>query len=151
MIIDRGRLIDDTTVAALLAADGDAPVLVRTSQRVDVMAVLANAGASVTSTDRDTIEVVGLPANRIAQIVAAHGLALHALQTTRAASSRSISSAPTAGGAGDERGTSFRMGQGVRGRGRGSPTALFALTIGFSAFIASGSTTSPRGRSATTT
>jgi ABC-2 type transport system ATP-binding protein len=82
VIIDRGRLIDDTTIAALLAADGDAPVLVRTSQRVDVMAVLANAGASVTSTDRDTIEVVGLPADRIAQIVAAHGLALHALQTT---------------------------------------------------------------------
>jgi hypothetical protein len=35
----------------------------------------------VTSTDRETIEVVGLPADRIAQIVAAHGLALHALHT----------------------------------------------------------------------
>jgi ABC-2 type transport system ATP-binding protein len=82
VIIDRGRLVDDTTIAALLAADGKAPVTVRTSQRVDVMAVLASAGASVTSTDRDTIEVVGLPADRIAQIVAAHGLALYALQTT---------------------------------------------------------------------
>jgi ABC-2 type transport system ATP-binding protein len=81
VIIDHGRLIDDTTVAALLTADGDSPVIVRTTQRVDVMAVLANAGASVTSTDRDTIEVLGLPADRIAQIVAAHGLALHALQT----------------------------------------------------------------------
>ena len=80
VIIDHGRLIDDTTVAELLATGADAPVTVRTTQRVDVMAVLANAGASVTSTDRDTIEVVGLPADRIAQIVAAHGLALHALQ-----------------------------------------------------------------------
>jgi ABC-2 type transport system ATP-binding protein len=81
VIINRGRLLDDTTVAELLAAGADAPVTVRTTQRVDVMAVLANAGASVTSTDRDTIEVVGLPADRIAQIVAAHGLALHALHT----------------------------------------------------------------------
>jgi ABC-2 type transport system ATP-binding protein len=82
VIIDRGRLIDDNTVAALLAADGDLPVTVRTTQRVDVMAVLANAGASVTSTDRDTIVVVGLRADRIAQIVAARGLELHALHTT---------------------------------------------------------------------
>jgi ABC-2 type transport system ATP-binding protein len=37
VIIDDGRLIDDTTVAALLAADGNAPVTVRTTQRVDVM------------------------------------------------------------------------------------------------------------------
>jgi ABC-2 type transport system ATP-binding protein len=81
VIINRGRLLEDTTVAELLAAGADAPVTVRTTQRVDVMAVLANAGASVTSTDRDTIEVVGLPADRIAQIVAAHGLALHALHT----------------------------------------------------------------------
>ena len=56
-------------------------VTVRTTQRVDMMAVLANAGASVTSTDRDTIEVRGLPVDRIAQLVAAHGLALHALHT----------------------------------------------------------------------
>jgi ABC-2 type transport system ATP-binding protein len=82
VILDRGRLVDDTTVAELLAAGSDAPVTVRTTQRVDVMAVLANAGASVTSTDRDTIEVVGLPAERIAQIVAAHGLALHGLNVT---------------------------------------------------------------------
>jgi ABC-2 type transport system ATP-binding protein len=81
VIINRGQLVDDTTVAELLAAGAGAPVTVRTTQRVDVMAVLANAGASVTSTDRDTIEVVGLPADRIAQIVAAHGLALHALHT----------------------------------------------------------------------
>ena len=38
------------------------------------------------------------------------------------------------------------MGQGVRGaRARFAYLLLFALTIGFSAFIASGSTTSPRG------
>jgi ABC-2 type transport system ATP-binding protein len=81
VIIDDGRLVDDTTVAELLADGGDAPVTVRTTQRVDMMAVLANAGASVTSTDRDTIEVRGLPVDRIAQLVAAHGLALHALHT----------------------------------------------------------------------
>lgn len=81
VIVDGGRLIDDTTVAALLASGSDGAVTLRTTQRVDVMAVLANAGAAVTSTDRETIEVVGLPAERIAQIVAANGLTMHALHT----------------------------------------------------------------------
>ena len=59
----------------------------------------------VTSTDAHD-EVVGLPADRIAQIVAAHGLALHAPSRPHiAASSRSTSSAPTAG----ERGMSAAL------------------------------------------
>ena len=81
VIINRGRLVHDATVESLLAVGGRATAIVRTAQPVDVMAVLAKAGASVTSTDRDTIEVEGLPTERIAELVAGHGLALHGLAT----------------------------------------------------------------------
>jgi len=80
VIINGGRLVDDTTVASLLRGDGDAKAVVRTTRVLDVMAVLANAGASVTSTDRETIEVNGLATDRIAAILAAHDLPLHGLE-----------------------------------------------------------------------
>jgi ABC-2 type transport system ATP-binding protein len=81
VIINRGRLVDDTATSALLGADGRSSTVVRTPQPVDVMAVLARAGGSVTSTARDTLVVEGLTAERIAELVTAHGLALHGLQT----------------------------------------------------------------------
>jgi ABC-2 type transport system ATP-binding protein len=81
VIINHGRLVDDTTTAELLGVGGRSSTVVRTSQPVDVMAVLARAGASVTSTARDTIEVEGLTAERIAELVAAHGLTMRGLET----------------------------------------------------------------------
>src|SRR5262245_41840247 len=80
VIINNGRLVDDTTVAALLRRDGDSTAIVRTTRALDVMAVLANAGASVTSSDRETVEVTGLSADRISALLAAHDLPLHGLE-----------------------------------------------------------------------
>ncbi len=48
------------------------------------MALLARAGATVTSTGRDALEVRGLPAQRIADLMAEGDLRLHELAPHRA-------------------------------------------------------------------
>jgi ABC-2 type transport system ATP-binding protein len=65
IVVGRGRLIADTTVADLLAAASTDQVLLRTPARTEVMTVLANAGGTVAATDRDRITVTGLPSEKI--------------------------------------------------------------------------------------
>ncbi len=70
VVIGRGRLVADASVADLIAdASGDR-VTLRTSARSDAMTVLAHEGATVAATDRDTITVTGLPGERIVAILA---------------------------------------------------------------------------------
>jgi ABC-2 type transport system ATP-binding protein len=79
VVIGRGRLIADTSVDELLASSSDGTVDLRTPDPSRAMTVLANAGATVTSTGRDELTVSGLDAERIADLVREHGLRLHAL------------------------------------------------------------------------
>jgi ABC-2 type transport system ATP-binding protein len=79
LVIDRGRLRADATVDELLASVQDVRTVVHTQQRTEVMAALAGAGATVTATGADSVEVDGLAPERIVEIVARHGLALHGL------------------------------------------------------------------------
>lgn len=65
VVIGRGRLIADTSVAELLALASGDRVTVRTGARSDAMTTLAAAGATVTATDVDTIVVTGMAAERI--------------------------------------------------------------------------------------
>ena len=70
VVIGRGRLVADASVADLIAdASGDR-VTLRTSARSDAMTVLAHEGATVAATARDTITVTGLPGERIVAILA---------------------------------------------------------------------------------
>jgi ABC-2 type transport system ATP-binding protein len=84
VVIGRGRLIAQIGVSELLASTSDGRVHVRTPQVTEVMAVLASAGGTVTSTDSDALVVAGLDPERIAELVAAHGLRLHELYRERA-------------------------------------------------------------------
>jgi ABC-2 type transport system ATP-binding protein len=84
VVIGRGRLLAQTRVSDLLAARSDGRVHVRTPQVAEVMTVLAGAGATVTSTDTDTLVVSGLDPERIADLVAEHGLRLYELYRERA-------------------------------------------------------------------
>jgi ABC-2 type transport system ATP-binding protein len=84
VIIDRGRLVADTTVRALLDGAMPTTVVVRTARPADAMTVLARAGAIVASTGGDSLEVDGVAADRIAQLLAEHDLPLHGLGTRRA-------------------------------------------------------------------
>jgi ABC-2 type transport system ATP-binding protein len=84
VVVGRGRLIADSTVAELLgAASGDA-VTVRTPDRSEAAVVLADAGAAVSSNGSDVLEVRGLLAERIAELMAENRFALQELTPRRA-------------------------------------------------------------------
>ena len=74
VVIGRGRLIADTSVRDLLAAASRDQILLRTSRRSEAMTVLANAGATVTAGDRETLTVAGLPAERVVALLGERGL-----------------------------------------------------------------------------
>jgi ABC-2 type transport system ATP-binding protein len=84
VVIGRGRLISQTSVSELLSSRSDGRVHVRTPQVAEVMAALAGAGGTVTSTGSDALVVAGLEPDRIAELVAEHGLRLHELYRERA-------------------------------------------------------------------
>jgi ABC-2 type transport system ATP-binding protein len=83
VVIGRGRLIADTPVRDLLDAAAGLRFSVRTRQPVALMAVLAEAGAVVSSTDREALTVSGLEAARIADLAAEHGLRVYELSPYR--------------------------------------------------------------------
>jgi ABC-2 type transport system ATP-binding protein len=83
VVIGRGRLLAETSVAELLAGRADGRVRLRSPQAARVMTVLARAGGTVTSTGPDTLLVTGLDAARIADVTAEHGLRLLELSPER--------------------------------------------------------------------
>ncbi|WP_051857714.1 ABC transporter ATP-binding protein [Streptomyces cellulosae] len=74
VVIGRGRLIADTTVADLLAAASGDRVRLRTDSRAQAMELLAREGATVAVVDRDTLTVSGLPAQRIVELLTSAGV-----------------------------------------------------------------------------
>ncbi len=69
VVIGRGRLVADTSVADLIAAASSGRVTLRTAARSEAMTVLAHAGATVAATDRDTLTVSGLGAERVVALL----------------------------------------------------------------------------------
>jgi ABC-2 type transport system ATP-binding protein len=69
VVIGRGKVIADTSVAELIAAASDDRVTLRTTARSAAMTVLAHAGATVAATERDTLTVSGLPAERVVAVL----------------------------------------------------------------------------------
>jgi len=82
VVIGRGRLIADTSVAELMAAASKDRVMLHTTAREQATTVLTHAGATVAVTGSDILAVSGLPADRIAALLGAgavpfSGLAAH--------------------------------------------------------------------------
>jgi len=69
VVVGRGKVIADTSVADLLAAASGDRVTLRTSARSEAMTVLAHAGATVAATDRGTLTVSGLAAEKIVTLL----------------------------------------------------------------------------------
>jgi len=84
VVIGRGRLLADVAVADLIAAASDDRLLVRTTSRSEAMTALAGSGATVAATERETITVSGLAAERIAAVLSEHGLPFSELTAHRA-------------------------------------------------------------------
>src|SRR5215471_3886345 len=64
VVVGRGKVVADTSVAELIAAASGGRVRLRTTARTEAMTVLAHAGATVAATDRDMLTVSGLDAGR---------------------------------------------------------------------------------------
>jgi ABC-2 type transport system ATP-binding protein len=69
VIVGRGKVIADTSVADLIASASADRVTVRTSARCDAMTVLSGAGATVADADDGVLTVSGLAAERITALL----------------------------------------------------------------------------------
>jgi ABC-2 type transport system ATP-binding protein len=84
VVIGRGRLIADSTVADVLAAASRGGVTLRTPEPTGAMRLLSDAGATVTTRGDGVLEVGGLGAERVAAAMAGAGLPVHELTPHRA-------------------------------------------------------------------
>jgi ABC-2 type transport system ATP-binding protein len=69
VIVGRGKVIADTSVADLIASASADRVTVQTSARCDAMTVLSGAGATVADADDGVLTVSGLAAERITALL----------------------------------------------------------------------------------
>jgi ABC-2 type transport system ATP-binding protein len=83
VVVGRGKVIADTSVAQLLAAVSGGRVTVRTTA-AKASAVLADAGATVTATSPDTLAVTGLPADAIVSLLSTNGVPFSEVSAHRA-------------------------------------------------------------------
>ncbi len=84
VVIGRGRLIADTTVAEFVEQAGRRSVLVRTPDGTALRAALEKHGAAVTASDDGGLLVTGLEAPAVGQAAADTGTVLHELTPQRA-------------------------------------------------------------------
>ncbi|WP_405796706.1 ABC transporter ATP-binding protein [Streptomyces sp. NBC_01506] len=84
VVVGRGRLIADTSVAELLAAASGERVSLRTSARTDAMALLAREGATVAADGPQTLTVTGLPTERIVALLSTGGVPFSEIGAHRA-------------------------------------------------------------------
>jgi ABC-2 type transport system ATP-binding protein len=84
VVVGRGRVIADTTVAALVAAASGDRVTLRTAAARDAAAVLAAAGAAVTTDGPDRLSISRLPAERVVALLAAASVPFSEVSAHRA-------------------------------------------------------------------
>jgi ABC-2 type transport system ATP-binding protein len=85
VVVGRGKVIADTSVAELIAAASGDRVTVRTAERTPAMTVLAGAGATVAATTADTLIVDGLPAARVVTLLTDNDVSFTEISAHRAA------------------------------------------------------------------
>jgi ABC-2 type transport system ATP-binding protein len=83
LVIGRGRLIADASIAELTQGSTSSHVRVISPQASDLEPLLAGAGATVTRVD-GALNVVGIDAPRVGELAAEHRIVLHELTPRRA-------------------------------------------------------------------
>src|SRR3984957_16991948 len=84
VVVGRGKVIADTSVAELIAAASGGRVTLRTTARTEATTVLAHAGATIAVTDQDTLIISGLPAEKIVALLGESGLPFSEVSPHRA-------------------------------------------------------------------
>ncbi|MFI7539999.1 ATP-binding cassette domain-containing protein [Actinoplanes sp. NPDC049599] len=83
VVVGRGKLIADVSVADFIERAASDSVLVRSPRAVDLHDLLTGPGVTVLSVERGAFEVTGLTANQIGDRAAGAGIALHELTVRR--------------------------------------------------------------------
>jgi ABC-2 type transport system ATP-binding protein len=85
VVVGRGRLIADTSVAEIVAqASQNRAVHVRSPDATQLRDLLVTEGATVTTTTRERLDVQGIESHRIGEIAMEQGLILHELTPQQA-------------------------------------------------------------------
>ena len=84
VVVGRGQVIADTSVAELIAAASGGRVTVRTTARAEATTVLAHAGATIAATGQDTLIISGLAAEKIVALLGESGLPFSEVSPHRA-------------------------------------------------------------------
>jgi ABC-2 type transport system ATP-binding protein len=84
IIIGRGKLLADTSVAELVRSSSVGDVLVRSPRASDLARLLTGQEARVSAESDDALAVSGLDAPTISEIAAAHGIAVYELTIRQA-------------------------------------------------------------------
>jgi ABC-2 type transport system ATP-binding protein len=84
VVVGRGAVVADTSVAELIAAASGDRVTLRTTARTDAMTVLAHAGATVAATGRDSLTINGLPSERVVSLLSQSGVPFAEVSAHRA-------------------------------------------------------------------
>jgi ABC-2 type transport system ATP-binding protein len=84
VVVGRGQVIADTSVAELIAAASGGRVTVRTTARAEATTVLAHAGATIAAIDQDTLIISGLAAEKIVALLGESGLLFSEVSPHRA-------------------------------------------------------------------
>jgi ABC-2 type transport system ATP-binding protein len=84
VVIGRGKVIADTTVAELIAAASGDRVSLRTTAVSDATAALTRAGATVAASDRETLTISGLTAERVVAVLGGAGVPFSGISAHRA-------------------------------------------------------------------
>jgi ABC-2 type transport system ATP-binding protein len=84
VVVGRGRVIADTSVADLIAAASGNRITLRTSAPADARTVLANAGAEVTATGSGVLTIAGLTSETTISILTSHSIPFSEVTTHRA-------------------------------------------------------------------
>jgi len=84
VVVGRGRVIADTSVAGLIAAASGDRITVRTTARAQAMTALANAGVEVATTGSDTLTISNLSAEKAVAVLTAHAVPFSEVTTHRA-------------------------------------------------------------------
>jgi len=69
IVVGRGKIIADATVASLLAAASGDRVTLRTSARAEATAVLERAGATAVASGQDVLTISGLSPERVVAVL----------------------------------------------------------------------------------
>jgi ABC-2 type transport system ATP-binding protein len=84
VVAGRGKVIADTSVAALIASASGDRVRLRTPAATEAIKVLANAGAEVAATAPDVLAVANLTAERVVALLTAHRIPFTEVSAHRA-------------------------------------------------------------------